>query len=106
MTVETLYDFVFQNIGICGEDAGLPVEVSRRLFELVIFEGYGDESLSRCIVYMLMITQEKSLPMDAGNRFRYIGHGKFIADCFEDQDLYKSLMDLVRADLESIIQEE
>ena len=56
MAVETLYDFVFQNIGICGEEAGLSVEVSRRVFELVIFEGYGDESLSRCIVYMLMIT--------------------------------------------------
>ena len=56
MAVETLYDFVFQNIGICGEAAGLPVEVSRRLFELVIFEGYGDDSLSRAILYMLMIT--------------------------------------------------
>ena len=89
MAIETLYDFVFQNIGICGEDAGLPVEVSRRLFELVIFEGYGDESLSRCIVYMLMITQDKSLPMDAGDRFRYIGHGKFIADCFQERDLFK-----------------
>ena len=89
MAIETLYDFVFQNIGICGELAGLPVEVSRRLFELVIFEGYGDESLSRCIVYMLMITQDKSLPMNAGDRFRYIGHGKFIADCFQERHLFK-----------------
>lgn len=42
MAVETLYDFVFQNISISGEHAGLPVEVSRRVFEMVIFEGYGD----------------------------------------------------------------
>jgi len=82
MAVETLYDFVFQNIAICGENAGLPVEVSRRVFELVIFEGYGDDSLSRCIVYMLMIMQDNVLAMDMGARFRYIGHGKFIGDCF------------------------
>ena len=42
MAVETMYDFVFQNICICGEQAGLPIEFSRRVFELVIFEGYGD----------------------------------------------------------------
>ena len=56
MAIETLYDFVFQNIAIGGERAALPVEVSRRVFELVIFEGFGDDSLSRAIVYMLMIT--------------------------------------------------
>jgi len=58
------------------------MEVARRVFELVIFEGYGDESLSRAIVYMLMITESKVLPMNSGDRFRYIGHGKFIAECF------------------------
>lgn len=106
MALETLYDFVFQNIAIGGERAALPVEVSRRVFELVIFEGYGDDSLSRCIVYMLMITQDKSLAMDMGERFRYIGHGKFIADCFEDKALFAKLSDLLRTDLEEIIQEE
>lgn len=55
MALETLYDFVFPNITVAGEMAGLPVEVSRRVFELVIFDGYGDESLSRMIIYMLMI---------------------------------------------------
>jgi len=40
------------------------MEVARRVFELVIFEGYGDESLQRAIIYMLMITESKVLPMD------------------------------------------
>ena len=83
MAVETLYDFVFINISVCGEQAGLPVEVSRWVLELVIFEGYGDESLSRCIVYMLMIAEEQVLKMSSADRFRYIAHGKFIADCFQ-----------------------
>ena len=100
MTIETLYDFVFQNICVSGEQAGLPVEVSRRVVELVIFEGYGDESFTRCIVYMLILTQERCLEFDAGDRFRYIGHGKFIADCFLDRLLFLQLTDMIRADLE------
>ena len=100
MAVETLYDFVFVNITVAGENAGLPAEVSRRVFELVIFEGYGDSSLSRCIVYMLMITQERSLPMSSGDRFKYIAHGKFVEDCFKEEKLFLKLFDLIRADLE------
>ena len=98
--METLYDFVFVNITVAGENAGLPAEVSRRVFELVIFEGYGDSSLSRCIVYMLMITQERSLPMSSGDRFKYIAHGKFVEDCFKEEKLFLKLFDLIRADLE------
>jgi len=98
MALETLYDFTYPNITVAGEQAGLPVEVSRRVLELVIFEGFGDESLSRMIVYMLMINQEKVLELDAGARFRYIGHGKFIEECFRDKDLFRKLSDLLRTD--------
>ena len=49
---------------------------------------------------MLMITQDKVLPMDCGDRFRYLGHGKFIADCFQDQDRFQRLVELLRADQE------
>ena len=44
--------------------------------------------------------------MDSSDRFRYIGHGKFIADCFLDQELFKKLTDLVRTDLDQIMLEE
>ena len=60
VTLDTLYDYVFQNIGFCGE-TGMPLEVARRIFEIVIFEGYGDESLSRAILYMLMLVEDKVL---------------------------------------------
>ena len=103
LAVETLYDFVFVNISVAGESAGLPAEVSRRVLELVIFEGYGDSSLSRCIVYMLMITQERSLPMTPGERFKYIAHGKFVEDCFQEEGLFLKLFDLIRTDLEQVL---
>ena len=74
--------------------------------ELVIFEGYGDESFTRCIVYMLILTQDRCLEFDAGDRFRYIGHGKFIADCFLDRGLFLRLTDMIRADLEWVLLEE
>ena len=44
--------------------------------------------------------------MEAGDRFRYIGHGKFIADCFQDNQLFIKLTDLVRTDLDQIMLEE
>lgn len=105
VTLDTLYDYVFQNIGFCG-CTGLPVEVARRVFELVIFEGYGDESLSRAILYMLMITEEKVLQMDPMECFRYIGHGRFIAECFQDKRLFRKFIDLIRNDLEQVLIEE
>lgn len=104
--LETLYDFVFQNIGFCGEAAGLPLEIAQRLFELVIFEGYGDESLSRVIIYMLLITEERCLQLDAPNRFRYIAHGRFITDVFSERELFASFVSLVAEDVHAIIAEE
>ena len=91
---------------MAGENAGLPVEVSRRVFELVIFESYGDESLSRMIVYMLMITEKEVLALDAGDRFRYIAHGRFIADCILDQERFNQLAEFLRFDLEQVLIEE
>jgi len=82
------------------------MEVARRVFELVIFEGYGDESLSRAIVYMLMITESKVLLLNSSDRFRYIGHGKFIAECFQDRRCFKKLIDLLRVDLTQVLLEE
>ena len=46
------------------------------------------------------------LELDAGDRFRYIGHGKFIADCILDKELFTKLIDLLKTDLEEIMREE
>ena len=106
MAIETLYDYVVQNIGFCGQETGLPFEVSRRIFELVIFESYGDDSLSRALVYMLMIMEERVLGMDSADRFRYIGHGRFISDCFQDRHSFRKLRDYLRDDLKHVMEEE
>ena len=106
MAIETLYDYVVQNIGFCGQETGLPFEVSRRIFELVIFESYGDDSLSRALVYMLMIMEDRVLEMNCGDRFRYIGHGKFITDCFMDPNSFRRLRDMLRDDLKNVMEDE
>ena len=95
-----MYGFAFCNITVAGEDAGLPVEVSRRVLELVIFESYGDESLSRMILYMLMITEETVLALGANYRWKYIAHGQFIADCILNKERFEQLAELIRIDLE------
>ena len=80
--------------------------MSRRVLELVIFEGYGDASLSRMVVYMLMITEQEVLALDSGDRFRYIAHGRFIADCILDKDRFNQLAELIRIDLEQVLLDE
>ena len=63
-----------------------------RLFELVLFEGLGDASLVRLIVYMLMIMEDEILKMGPGDRFRYVGHGKFIVDCVQNKEYWNFLV--------------
>ena len=77
-TIKTLYDYIISNCCFSGEQSGLPVEVAQRLFELVVFDGIGDNSLANIIVLMLMICHDKVIVMDMATRFDYIGHGKFI----------------------------
>ena len=52
ITMYNLYNFCMMSI--CGGE-NFPVDVTARIFELVIFEGLGDASLVRLIIYMLMI---------------------------------------------------
>ena len=44
--------------------------------------------------------------MDSGDRFRYIGHGKFIADCFADENRFLHFTELLRTDLEQVMKDE
>ena len=44
--------------------------------------------------------------MDGGDRFRYIGHGRFISNCFKDEKLFKKLVNLLRIDQEQMIMDE
>lgn len=44
--------------------------------------------------------------MSGGDRFRYIGHGRFIQDCFLDEELFTKLINLLRIDQENMIREE
>ena len=50
--MENLYNYAM--FSICASEF-IPIDVTVRIFEIVIFEGLGDASLVRLILYMLMI---------------------------------------------------
>ena len=87
-TMNTLYSYIISNCCFAGESNGLPVEVARRVFELVVFDGAGDSSLSNIIVLTLAILPEKICSLDCAERFHYVGHGVFLQDVFTDRDLF------------------
>ena len=41
--------------------------------------------------------------MQAGPRFKYIAHGKFVEDCILEKPIFLKLVDLIRADLEQVL---
>ena len=105
-TVKTLYDYIISNSCFSGEQSGLPVEVSRRVFELVVFDGIGDSSLSNIIILMLMTCEDKVVKMDMATRFHYIGHGNFIKEIFEDEKLFKQLFSKLKHDCDLLVSDE
>ena len=58
-TMKTLYDYLISNCSFSGEKSGLPIEISRRVFEFVVFDGVGDSSLSNIIILMLIICKDR-----------------------------------------------
>ena len=57
-TMKTLYDYLVSNCSFCGEETGLPMSTSKRVFEIVAFDGVGDKSLANIIILMLMICHD------------------------------------------------
>lgn len=53
-----------------------------------------------------MITQDRLIDKDPGFQFKYIAHGKFIVDCFEDRDLFEELVELLEEDVQKQIEDE
>ena len=71
----------------------IPVEISARIFELIAFEEYGDATLVKLIIYMLMIKQNKILSIkEECERFKYISHGQFIIDCIGTEETWDQLI--------------
>ena len=105
MVIENLYSY-----GIFSLCAGekIPIDVTVRVFEVVIFEGLGDISLVRLLLYMLMIQEEDIMKIeDSGERFRYVAHGKFIVDCFQNKAYFNFLVkEYLEVDLLQFMEDE
>ena len=102
--IENLYNYVIFSL-CCSEHT--PLDVSVRVFEIVIFEGFGDVSLVRLILYMLMITEENIIQLeDAGERFKYLLKGKYIEDCVKNKAYWNYLArDFLEVDMLSTLEE-
>ena len=105
MIIETLYNYGI--FAICAGDK-IPIDVTVRVFEIVIFEGLGDISLVRLLLYMLMIQEEDIMKIDdCGERFRYVAHGKFIVDCFQNKAYFNFLVkEYLEVDLLQFMEDE
>ena len=64
MTMSTLSNYVVSNCCFGGEQSALPFEVSRRVFEIVVFDGVGDQSLENLIYLALMTNHDEVCCMD------------------------------------------
>ena len=68
--MENFYNYTIFSL-CCNEH--IPIDVTMRIFEVVIFEGLGDVSLVRLILYMLMIMEEDIMQIEDGaDRFKYL----------------------------------
>jgi hypothetical protein len=73
---ENLYSYTIYSMCF---GAHIPVDVSTRILEWVLFLDNEDHGLVVLIVYMLKICEAEILKLsDKNERFRYISHGKFI----------------------------
>ena len=95
--IENLYNYTMQSICVGPE---IPIEVSARIFESIIFEDAGDYSLVRIILYMLMICEKDILAKhDPDVRWRYVSKGWFINDCIQNKANFSELRSKLESDM-------
>ena len=87
---ENLYSYTIYSMCF---GAHIPVSVSTRVLDWIIFLDNEDHSLVCLIVYMLKICEGKIMGLtDKHDRFRYVSHGKFITECIENQTNFDELV--------------
>ena len=95
--IENLYNYTMQSICVGPE---IPIEVSARIFESIVFEDAGDYSLVRIILYMLMICEKDILAKnDPDVRWRYVSKGWFINDCIQNKENFSELRSKLENDM-------
>ena len=69
-----------------------PINISKYVMDLFIFERSGEEGLLRILFRMLKHVEERCLEMEEDPLFLYIKSGAFIEDCFREltlSDIFK-----------------
>lgn len=79
--------------------------MSRRIFELVIFDNLDDLALTNVIVLALDIMKKKIINMHQDSRFHYIGHGVFLEEVFSDKRLFQLLFSMLKYDCDQQVKE-
>lgn len=87
---ENLYSYTIYSLCFGSH---IPVDVSTRILEWVLFLDNEDHSLVILIVYMLKICEAKIMALsDKNDRFKYISHGKFIIECIQNKAYFDELV--------------
>ena len=88
--MQNLYVSVLQNLGFTGQEGLLSMDSAMMLFGYFIFNNDEENhAVNALIIYALQICEEEILEMEAFECFRYIGHGRFIEDCFSQPARFK-----------------
>ena len=64
-----------------------PIEISKSILDLFIFESSGERCLLRILSKMLSHIEERCLSMGEKQVFQYINKGEFVQDCFREISL-------------------
>ena len=61
-----------------------PIEISKSVMDLFIFEQSGENCLLRILKKMLIHVEDCCLYMDEREVFRHINKGEFVQECFRE----------------------
>ena len=87
---ENMYSYTMYSLCF---GAHIPLHVSTRILDWVLFMNNEDHSLVILIVYMLKICEGKIMDMtNAGERFQYISKGRFLIECIENKAYFDELV--------------
>ena len=79
----------------------IPIIVSVRIFEWVLFANDEDNSLVYLICFMIKIQEEDLLAIeDSSMLYRHISKAMFIQRCFEEKELYTKLVTFMKKEFE------
>ena len=75
---------IVQAFVMCIFTFSVPIEISKRVFELVILERNEEACLLRIIFKMLKHTEKRAVDIKGSGLYKYYSEATFVIDCFDE----------------------